>query len=81
MTTITYLIISIIVAFFAGVAAGMYATKKNKEPAVGALVIDHESIPEDEPYLFLQSYVNPKTLIEKKTVILNVKTEKFVSQD
>ena len=51
-----------------------------KEETVGTLVIDHQSIPEDEPYLFLQLRSNPRTLIGKKTVVLDVSLEQFITQ-
>ena len=67
-----------IISFTLGFIAGKL---HKKEKSVGTLVIDHESIPEDEPYLFLQSRVNPKELIDKKTVAFDVVVEKFISQD
>lgn len=54
---------------------------KMKEPTVGTLIIDHQSIPEDEPYLFLQTRVNPKALMTKKTVSFDVSLERFVSPE
>ena len=50
-----------------------------KEKSVGTLVIDHQSVPEDDPYLFLQLHANPKALVGKKTVVLDVSTEQFVT--
>ena len=52
-----------------------------KEKPVGKLIIDHQSVPEDEPYLFFQSYVDPRVFINKKTVIIEVCTEKLVSHE
>lgn len=61
---------------------GFYIGKiVSKEKTVGTLIIDHESIPEEDPYLFLQTRVNPRTLIDKKTVMLDVSIEKFISQE
>ena len=64
-------------------AAGIFLGRltKMKEPTVGTLIIDHQSIPEDEPYLFLQTRVNPKVLMTRKTVVFDVVLEKFVSPE
>lgn len=58
----------------------IYHKYARKEETVGTLVIDHQSIPEDEPYLFLQLHSSPRTLIGKKKVMLDVSMEKFVTQ-
>lgn len=52
-----------------------------KEKPVGKLIIDHQSIPDEEPYLFFQSYVNPRALIDKQTVVIDVCAEKFISHE
>ena len=49
--------------------------------SIGTIIIDSESIPEDEPYLFLETKVSPRALLEKKTVVLDVVKEKFVSPE
>lgn len=51
------------------------------EESIGTIIIDSESIPEDEPYLFLETKVSPRALLEKKTVVLDVVKEKFVSPE
>lgn len=51
------------------------------EESIGTIIIDQESIPEDEPYLFLQTKVSPRALLEKKTVVLDVVKEKFISSE
>lgn len=72
-----------IVIILVSIAAGIFIGRltKMKEPSVGTLIIDHQSIPEDEPYLFLQSRVNPRALMTKKTVVFDVSVEKFVSPE
>lgn len=64
-------------------AAGIFIGRltKMKDPSVGTLIIDHQSVPEDEPYLFLQTRVNPRMLMTKKTVVFDVSVEQFVSPE
>ena len=45
--------------------------------SVGSLRVDH-SIPEDEPYLFLELTRNVSTILKKKFVILRVRAEDFI---
>lgn len=45
--------------------------------SVGSLRIDH-SIPEDEPYLFLELTRNVSTILRKKFVVLKVRAEDFI---
>lgn len=70
-------ILSCVIVFIAGFIIGK---RSSIEKSVGTLIIDHESVPEDDPYLFLQR-VNPRTLIGKKTVTLDVVIEKFVTHE
>ena len=72
---ITYIVIWII-AFMVGFVAAKLT--KKKELPVGTLIIDHQSIPEDEPYLFLQTRVDPRALLDKKTVVFEVSTEPLI---
>ena len=75
---IIYIIIWL-VAFAGGIIVGRLT--KKKDPIVGTLVIDHESIPEDDPYLFLRPRVNPRVYIGKETVVFDVSVERFVSPE
>lgn len=68
-----------VVAFVVGFIASRLT--KKKEPIVGTLVIDHESIPEDDPHLFLRPNVNPRAYIGKKTVTFDVSIERFVTPE
>lgn len=72
-------ILIMIMALLVGIIIGRLT--KKKEPIVGTLVIDHESIPEDDPYLFLRPRVNPRTYIGKKTVLFDVSIEQFISPE
>lgn len=45
--------------------------------SVGSLRVDH-SIPEDEPYLFLELTRNVNTILKKKFVVLKVRAENFI---
>lgn len=45
--------------------------------SVGSLRVDH-SIPEDEPYLFLELTRNVSTILKKKFVVLKVRAEDFI---
>lgn len=45
--------------------------------SVGSLRVDH-SIPEDEPYLFLELTRNVNTILKKKFVVLKVRAEDFI---
>ena len=65
-------------AYVIGVIVGRIT---KKEQSVGTIIIDHESVPEEEPYLFLQSKVNPRELVTRKTVVFDVVVEKFLSQN
>lgn len=68
------IVISIIVGIIIGVVAtcmifGAFS--------VGSLRVDH-SIPEDEPYLFLELTRNVSTIFRKKFVVLKVRAEDFI---
>lgn len=45
--------------------------------SVGSLRVD-QSIPEDEPYLFLELTRNVSTILQKKFVVLKVRAEDFI---
>ena len=45
--------------------------------SVASLRIDH-SIPEDEPYMFLELTRNVRTILKKKFVVLKVRAEDFI---
>lgn len=45
--------------------------------SAGSLRVDH-SIPEDEPYLFLELTRNVSTILRKKFVVLKVRAEDFI---
>lgn len=45
--------------------------------SVGSLRID-QSIPEDEPYMFLELTRNVRTILKKKFVVLKVRAEDFI---
>lgn len=45
--------------------------------SVGSLRID-QSIPEDEPYMFLELTRNVHTILKKKFVVLKVRAEDFI---
>lgn len=45
--------------------------------SVGSLRVD-QSIPEDEPYLFLELTRNVSTILRKKFVVLKVRAEDFI---
>lgn len=79
MNTLMIYIVIWLVAFVIGFIVSRCTTKKEK--TVGTLVVDHESIPEDEPYLFLRTKVNPRVLMTKKTVVFDVVVEKLVSHE
>lgn len=44
---------------------------------VGSLRVD-QSIPEDDPYLFLELTKNVSTILKKKFVVLKVRAEDFI---
>lgn len=67
-------VISFVIGFIVG-------NRDISEQSIGTIIIDHQSIPEDEPYLFLETKVSPRELLSKKTVVLDVVTEKFVSPE
>lgn len=67
-------VISFVIGFIVG-------NRDISEESIGTIIIDSESIPEDEPYLFLETKVSPRALLEKKTVVLDVVKEKFVSPE
>lgn len=45
--------------------------------SVGSLRVD-QSIPEDDPYLFLELTKNVSTILKKKFVVLKVRAEDFI---
>lgn len=45
--------------------------------SVGSLRVD-QSIPEDEPYLFLELTKSVSTILKKKFVVLKVRAEDFI---
>lgn len=63
-------------AFIIGFILGIL---RKKDKAVGTLRID-TSDPEDGPYLFLELSTDPRALMSRKTVILDVNTESYISQ-
>ena len=67
-----------VISFMIGFIVG---NRDISEQSIGTIIIDHQSIPEDEPYLFLETKVGPRELLSKKTVVLDVVTEKFVSPE
>lgn len=67
-------VISFVIGFIVG-------NRDISEQSIGTIIVDHQSIPEDEPYLFLETKVSPRELLSKKTVVLDVVTEKFVSPE
>lgn len=67
-----------VISFMIGFIVG---NRDISEQSIGTIIIDHQSIPEDEPYLFLETKVSPRELLSKKTVVLDVVTEKFVSPE
>lgn len=46
----------------------------------GSLRIDR-SDPDEPPYIFLELYAEPSKIMQKKYVILKVKTENFIAHD
>ena len=77
-----YILIGFVIGFISWLILDFVFSKYVfKERPIGKLIIDHQSIPEEEPYLFFQSYVNPSALIDKQTVIVEVSTEKFISHE
>lgn len=67
-------VISFVIGFIVG-------NRDISEQPIGTIIIDHQSVPEDEPYLFLETKVSPRELLSKKTVVFDVVTEKFVSPE
>lgn len=72
------IILIVVISFVIGFIVG---NRDISEQSIGTIIIDHQSIPEDEPYLFLETKVSPRELLSKKTVVLDVVTEKFVSPE
>lgn len=65
-----------VVAFIVGIIVGKIT---KKEATVGTIIIDCESVPEDEPYLFLETRTNPRAFMTKKSVSFDVSVNKLVS--
>ena len=69
-------VIFVIVAFVAGVIVERVG---HKEKPIGTLRID-QSDPDDNPYLFLELETSPDVLKQRKTVMLKVNVENYISQ-
>lgn len=72
------LILFCVMSFVAGILIGI---KGHTEDTVGTIIIDHQSIPEDEPYLFLKTKISPYELMKKKTVAVDISIEKLISHE
>lgn len=71
-----YLIIGLLCGLLIAFIAVIFYLKRLK---VGQLRVDH-SIPEDPPLIFLELVYPVEYVIRKKTVVLKVKRENFISQ-
>lgn len=68
----------IIIAVIVGAIAGMLITLLIFSTiSAGNLRVD-QSIPEDNPYLFLELTKNVSTVLKKKFVVLRVRVEDFI---
>lgn len=69
----------IVLAVIAGIIIGAIITVVIFSAiSVGSLRVD-QSIPEDEPYLFLELTKSVSTILRKKFVVLKVRAEDFIS--
>lgn len=69
----------IVLAVIAGIIIGAIITVVIFSAiSVGSLRVD-QSIPEDEPYLFLELTKSVSTILRKKFVVLKVRVEDFIS--
>lgn len=66
--------IAVIVGIIIGVVAAMLIFGAF---GVGNLRVDH-SIPEDDPYMFLELTKSVSTVLKKKFVVLKVRAENFI---
>lgn len=67
-----------IIGFVIGFAISWIACNYfRKSKSFGTLRVDN-SDPNDGPYLFLEIAEDPKSLINKKEVLLNVKNENYI---
>ena len=75
------ILIALLLAWLVGLIGGfvVFKTTKKDKP-VGTLRID-TSDPDDGPYLFLELASDPRTLMGRKTVTLDVNTESYISQE
>lgn len=69
-----YIVIAVIVGVIVGVLATLLIFSTI---SVGNLRVDR-SIPEDDPYLFLELTKSVSTVLKKKFVILRVRVEDFI---
>lgn len=68
----------IVLAIIAGIIIGAIITVVIFSAiSVGSLRVD-QSIPEDEPYLFLELTKSVSTILRKKFVVLKVRAEDFI---
>lgn len=68
----------IVLAVIAGIIIGAIITVVIFSAiSVGSLRVD-QSIPEDEPYLFLELTKSVSTILRKKFVVLKVRAEDFI---
>lgn len=78
------LILGIVIGILIGGFIGCIITrnamlKKSAESFVGTLRVD-TSDPDDNPYMFLELSKNVKDVTNKKSVVLKVSTENYISQ-
>ena len=78
-------VIGIVIGVIAGSIAGCVITrnamlKKTSESFVGTLRVD-TSDPDDQPYMFLELSKNVGDITSKKSVLLKVSTENYISQN
>ena len=78
-TLIAYIIIWVL-AFIVGRIAANTNSKKNREKPVGTLRID-QSDPIDGPHLFLELKTDPRNLLGKKQIVLDVNSESYLSHE
>ena len=70
-------VIGLIAMFVIGVRIGIHGSQ---DKPVGTLRIEN-SDPSDGPYLFLELATDPREIMEKKSVILDVNTKSYLSHD
>lgn len=67
----------------AGMAVGSiltYVILKRRQHSIGTIRVDR-SIPDEDPYLFLELKSGVGEIMRSKRVILDVKVENYISQD